>query len=619
METQHKTWCDKGEHKLYEYYADFNEWLESDDGQLLLEEYGIGGLSQPSKAFYAGDKEAYDQAFSEYRKDRRHESLNETYLRELLGDDHWFERNLDHFDQLVNCMEKGNVVPFIGAGISVAGRFPTWKDHLRQQGRTANIASEHIEELLADGQYEIVIEEIEKIRGREVFIQEIRDVFSRRGVLHGAILRVTDLFADTVITTNYDTLIEQAYDTGEKFQIINGMNAMEKPAGDRVTIVKLHGDIQNPAKCILSKQQYDEAYGHDVLDMERPIPKLLSYYFKNSSLLFLGCSLNNDRTIQVFRQVKEQIGDKDIPQHFSIEQAPEDEKELADRNAFLLRLGITAIWFEKGCFDYIESMLRLAKNELRYRSITESNTQSPTENDSKKSFKIEVDLSHFLGDFVDLMPLMYWLHRRIPQSETSKYLLAMQQVFHAQSFFTEQTNENLLDGLDHILRALSNNPHFDGYTHQKLSVAFRDFQIYFQSLGENNYLSEKFDWNIREMMSIPSRQFESLLAVSSSESGLDYHAMRLIVALLRHGLNQQHSPKHFCELTESVNAEIGDYLSLALSSKLGILIPDRLNEMLTGEINNLCQNAWDQFDRPVELGFLNSVRLMLFSKINGNG
>ena len=111
MEVQHKIWCDKDEHKLYEYYADFNEWLESEDGQLLREEYGINGLSQPSKAFYAGDKEAYEQAFREYRKDRRYEALNETYLRELFGDDHWFERNLDHFEQLVNCMENGSVVP----------------------------------------------------------------------------------------------------------------------------------------------------------------------------------------------------------------------------------------------------------------------------------------------------------------------------------------------------------------------------------------------------------------------------------------------------------------------------------------------------------------------------
>jgi hypothetical protein len=330
------------------------------------------GLSQPSKAFYAGDKEAYDQAFRQYRKERRHEVLGETCLCELCADDHWFQRNLNRFDQLIQCMEMGNVVPMAGAGLSVAGGFPTWKDHLRQQGRTAGIDQANIEHLLHNGKYEAVIEVVENTRGHDVFIQEIRDVFSRTGRITDITLRITELFADTVITTNYDRLIEQAYDTGEEdaFQIINGMNALEKPATDRTTIIKLHGDIQHPAQCILSKKQYDQAYGNNQLDMALPIPKLLSYYYRNSSLLFLGCSLNKDRTMQVFQAVKDQIGDADKPQHFTIEQAPEDENEIVERNAQLASFGITAIWFERGQYDSVESILRLAKNELRYRGVS---------------------------------------------------------------------------------------------------------------------------------------------------------------------------------------------------------------------------------------------------------
>lgn len=371
MTAKSETWCDRDEHNLFEYFIDFNEWLESDDGVGLRETNGIDGLSQPSKAFFAGDKEAYDQAFKQYRKERHHEVLNEAYLCEQFADDHWFQRNLVHFEQLVQCLEAGTVVPFVGAGLSVAGGFPSWKNHLRQQGRTAGINQAHIEELLANGQYETVIEEIEHERGRDVFSQEIRDVFSRTGEIGVTTLRLTELFTDTVITTNYDRLIEQAYDSGEKdaFQIINGLNALERPAIGRVTIIKLHGDIQNPAQCIVSKNQYDQAYGNNQLDMTLSIPKLLSYYYRNSSLLFLGCSLNRDRTMQVFQAVKDQIGDADKPQHFSIEQAPEDEKKLVERNARLASFGITAIWFEKGRFDYVDNILRLAKNELRYRGV----------------------------------------------------------------------------------------------------------------------------------------------------------------------------------------------------------------------------------------------------------
>ena len=371
MEAKAKIWCDEDEHKRFEYYVDFNDWLDSEDAVSLRETYKVDGISVPSKAFYAGDKEAYDQAFKEYRERRRNEVLNERYLCEQFTDDHWFQRNVQRFDQLADSLKDGDVVPFIGAGISKAGGFPTWKEHLRGQGRTAGIEPAHTEELLANGEYETVIGEIEANRGRDVFIQEIRDVFSRTGQIADITLLITELFTDTIITTNYDRLIEQAFDTGAKdtFQIIDGMNPLDDPDPNRVSIIKLHGDIKNPDRCILSKKQYDQAYGNGGIDLTRPIPKLLEYYYKNSSLLFLGCSLNNDRSIQVFRAIKQKLGDIVIPQHFTIEQAPETERELVVRNEYLLRLGITGIWFEKNQFEYIEGMLRLARNELRYRGV----------------------------------------------------------------------------------------------------------------------------------------------------------------------------------------------------------------------------------------------------------
>lgn len=376
MDAIAKTWCDRDEHKLFEHYVDFNEWLDSEEGAILRAAYKVDGISVPSKAFYAGDKEAYDQAFREYRKERRHEVLNERYLCDQFTDNHWFERNLQRFDQLVERLEAGDVVPFIGAGLSVAGGFPSWEEHLRTQGRTAGLDPAHIEALLGNGEYETVISEIEANRGRDVFVQEVRDVFSKTGAITDTTLLVTELFPDTVITTNYDRLIEQAFDTGAKnaFQIISGLDAFAEPATDRVSIIKLHGDIKTPGQCILSKNQYDQAYGNGGIDLRLPIPRLLEYYYKNSSLLFLGCSLKNDRTVQVFRAIKQGIeqkyGDIVIPQHFAIEQAPETEKELGDRNAYLANLGITGIWFEKGQFEYVEEMLRLARNELRYRGAT---------------------------------------------------------------------------------------------------------------------------------------------------------------------------------------------------------------------------------------------------------
>ncbi len=229
--------------------------------------------------------------------------------------------------------------------------------------------------------------------------------------------------------------------------------------------------------------------------------------------------------------------------------------------------------------------------------------------------KLETDLSSFLMDFTDLMPLMYWIHHPVPQAETNKYLQAMQHVFYAYSFFTENTNDNLINGLDLLLRAFSNEPSFDGYTHGKLSGAFSHFQSYLHALNENNYLNDKVDWNFHELITIPLTQFKSLLEARSIESKLDYYAIRLIIALLGHGKNQQHSPKQYCELPYSVNQEFGDYLSLTLSLKLGLSFPDRLNYMEAEDINSLCQNTWENFNKQEDkIGFFEYVKLMLFRK-----
>ncbi|HEX4414828.1 MAG TPA: hypothetical protein VH107_14430, partial [Lacipirellulaceae bacterium] len=143
-----KIWCDEDGHRKYEDYADFNEWFDSIERAELRVQALVEGLAAPSKAFFAGDREAYNVTLDSFRLDRRNEWLSADALQELFGDAHWSERNASRFDQLCDRMEAGDVVPFIGAGLSQPGGFPTWKDHLRQQGRTAGVDSTTIEDLL---------------------------------------------------------------------------------------------------------------------------------------------------------------------------------------------------------------------------------------------------------------------------------------------------------------------------------------------------------------------------------------------------------------------------------------------------------------------------------------
>lgn len=375
MSTQIETWCQVDGHADYGLFEDFNAWIDEGDidpALSLLRGLKQVGLSNPSRAFFAGDRQAYEQALQAYRIGRRREVLSRDHFVEAYGEEyglHWFERNEQRFDQLVECLAAQEVVPFIGAGVSAGGGFPTWANHLRQQGRTAGIPAGQVEAWLAQGQYEEVISHIEQQHGREVFAQEIRDVFGKRGSIQDITLLISALFNDTLITTNYDRLLEQVYDTDGtgRVKVINGRTALELPDPAKVSIIKIHGDFNDPAHCILGKAQYDAAYGEDALDLQRPVPKILARYYSNNSLLFIGCNLRNDRTLQVFQATKVAAGDELFPQHFAIEQAPTKLADLVSRNSELSRLGITAIWYPEKQYRFVDDILRLAKSELSFR------------------------------------------------------------------------------------------------------------------------------------------------------------------------------------------------------------------------------------------------------------
>lgn len=365
------SWCEEDRHRKYSDYRDFNDWFDGAEGVEARVAAKVAGLASPSKAFFVGDREGYGIAFEVWRQGQRNQWLSREVLIELRSDAHWADRNDWRFDQLCEQIALANVVPFIGAGLSQPGGFPTWKDHLRQQGRTAGLPPADVEAMLAAGEYEGIVHAIEDRLGQPVFMQELRDAFARNGTIPPADYLIAELFSDTLITTNYDRLLEQAFDVGggRPVQVLTPATILTSPHAESVTILKLHGDIVAPGGCILSRNQYAAAYGDGAIDPSLPIPQALDYYFRNSSLLFLGCSLNQDRTVQVFEAIMNRAlaESADLPQHFAIEQLPGDEAALIARNAALLRIGVTPIWFPACAFDFIEEILRLARNEMLFR------------------------------------------------------------------------------------------------------------------------------------------------------------------------------------------------------------------------------------------------------------
>lgn len=342
-------WCEDDHHHLYERHASFNQWLDDKvDSDETITKYGLSAIATPSKALFAGDYPAYLEAVSSFGLKRLHAALGMAVFEE-----HWFERNLAHFRELTEALQSRAVVPFIGAGVSCASGYHSWRSHLIAQAKVAGLTE--AEKMLDAGQYEEVMQEILSQHGRNLFIQSLKVDFLKEPTQVELQTLIMELCNHLVVTTNYDRCLEGALKLrGEATtEPIYAYSEDTQPlisalSHRRRAILKIHGDIKSPSECILSKDQYDAAYGDGYINMDRPLPRKLRRIYESNSLLFLGCSLYSDRTIEVFQKVMDERGAPDIPPHFAILEAPIKNEALVERNKFLSDIGITPVFYPTG-------------------------------------------------------------------------------------------------------------------------------------------------------------------------------------------------------------------------------------------------------------------------------
>src|SRR5262249_3170689 len=110
----------------------------------------------------------------------------------------------------------------------------------------------------------------------------------------GAVALLPRVFDGSVITTNFDRVLERVYENyGKAFEEkVTGRgraNAFFRaiPAGQRY-LLKLHGNIDNAAERVLNQDEYSIAYGNaGDINMTFPLPKLLRRLFTSYSFVFL--------------------------------------------------------------------------------------------------------------------------------------------------------------------------------------------------------------------------------------------------------------------------------------------------------------------------------------------
>ena len=222
-------------------------------------------LAKPSRAFYFGDRNLYDQEAKRFDQAEKARILNTDQFR----------GNVQVFEELKRACQRGFVIPFVGAGMSKSVGLPEWKEYLLGLCDDAGLSRDALRERLeTQSDYEGAMNEIVQRLTINRFERDFERSFQVPEFVTGAVTLLPKLFDCSAITTNFDRVLEQVYlregkPFAEKVTGRGKANAFFRaiPAGERY-LLKLHGNIDNATERVLNQSEYHEAYGQDADDGE---------------------------------------------------------------------------------------------------------------------------------------------------------------------------------------------------------------------------------------------------------------------------------------------------------------------------------------------------------------
>jgi hypothetical protein len=338
-------------------YSENKEYNASLDELDPSEVPGVQRLKSSEILFWA-DRSAYYAGLEEWETNHLFDIHGEA-IDMLKGAD-----QLPVFYDLVGAIKRSRIAPFIGAGMSFESDYPLWGSVLELLVDRIDCADrDAVRDCIASREY-LKAGQLLWDKDPEQVKNFIRTKFAEgpNRIVRGAIKLLPRFSHACLITTNFDPVIELVIGKGLLEGYMHGMQQGNKFVpklikGDRC-ILKLHGDAEDHETYVFTEQQYRKAYGSP-LNFRRPLPRALRQIFLSHSLLFLGCSLEQDRTLELFQKVVNKR-EFEIPDHFAILPEPDSVNAKNQKTTRLLPLKIRPIWYPSNKHHFVERYLALA-------------------------------------------------------------------------------------------------------------------------------------------------------------------------------------------------------------------------------------------------------------------
>lgn len=212
---------------------------------------------------------------------------------------------LSHFPKpLLRDLIEGRWLPIIGAGFSLNAITPSNKKMPLWDELGKTIADELIDYPYTGAVDAISAYEHEFSRSR--LIERLSELLCiddvRPGDAHHAFSK---LYFDIVCTTNFDFLLENAYDVNKRscHPVLDEDQLSINISGSNVKLLKLHGDIHHPQRMVVTENDYEL-----FLENYPLIATYLANLLITRTPVFIGYSLDDPDFRMIWRVVSNRLG-----------------------------------------------------------------------------------------------------------------------------------------------------------------------------------------------------------------------------------------------------------------------------------------------------------------------
>jgi hypothetical protein len=249
---------------------------------------------------------------------------------------------------LVERFANGNGTIFVGSGISSGSGMPLWGEliePLRQDlGIDADSSANYLE--IADF-YETLYGRSELENYLRRMLGDVRFQLTRTHEL------IVGLPVQRIYTTNFDDLLEQAsHKNGLNRTVISNASQVGLSDTSKLSIVKLHGDLNDPASLVFTASDY-----YSYFTKNPAVADLLKVELQTRTVLFLGYSFSDFDLGMILGKVALQSG-ATRPLLFSLQLRPTELATAALKRRGVKAIPIDATAGEPEASDKIEAWLR---------------------------------------------------------------------------------------------------------------------------------------------------------------------------------------------------------------------------------------------------------------------